>query len=80
MVNPLTQPRLSGIGLSNGLIGFQTSGETGPDYAVQSSTNLIDWNTLLITNLPSMPFVWMDTNSATLPMQFYRIKVGPPLP
>ena len=79
-VNPLTQPGLSAAGLSNGLIGFQISGENGPDYAVQGSTNLNDWNTLFITNSPTMPFVWMDSNSATLPMQFYRIKVGPPLP
>jgi alpha-L-arabinofuranosidase len=79
-VNPLTQPGLSAVGLSNGLIGFQISGENGPDYAVQGSTNLNDWNTLFITNSPTMPFVWMDSNSATLRMQFYRIKAGPPLP
>jgi Putative Ig domain len=79
-VNPLTQPGLSAVGLSNGLIGFQISGENGPDYAVQGSTNLNVWNTLFITNSPTMPFVWMDSNSATLQMQFYRIKVGPPLP
>jgi hypothetical protein len=79
-VNPLTQPGLSSIGLSNGQIGFQVSGDIGPDYAVQASTNLTDWITLFITNSPAMPFVWTDTNSATLPAQFYRIKVGPPLP
>jgi alpha-L-arabinofuranosidase len=79
-VNPLTQTGLSAVGLSNGLIGFQISGENGPDYAVQGSTNLNDWNTLFITNSPTMPFVWMDSNSAALRMQFYRIKAGPPLP
>lgn len=79
-VNPLRQPGLSFIGLSNGLIGFQISGDPGPDYAVQGSTNLIDWSVLFITNSPAMPFQWMDTNPTALPMQFYRIKVGPPLP
>jgi len=79
-VNPLTQPGLSSIGLSGGLIGFQISGDSGPDYAVQGSTNLTDWNTLFITNSPAMPFSWTDTNAATAPVQFYRIKVGPPLP
>jgi hypothetical protein len=79
-VNPLTQPGLSAIGFSNGLIGFQVSGDTGPDYAVQGSTNLTHWNTLFITNSPAMPFTWTDTNFATVPAQFYRIKVGPPLP
>jgi hypothetical protein len=79
-VNPLTQPGLSAVGLSNRLIEFQVSGEMGPDYAVQVSTNLADWSTLFITNSPAMPFSWMDTNAATLPARFYRLKAGPPLP
>jgi hypothetical protein len=66
--------------LNNGQLGFQVSGQTGPDYAVQGSTNLTAWNTLFITNSPPMPFSWTDTNAAILPAQFYRIKVGPPLP
>jgi len=79
-VNPLTQPTAASIVLNNGQMGFQVSGQTGPDYAVQVSSNLFDWSTLFITNSPAMPFSWMDTNPATLPAQFYRIKVGPPLP
>jgi hypothetical protein len=78
-VNPLTQPTAASIVLNNGQLGFQVSGQTGPDYAVQISSNLISWNTLFITNSPPMPFSWTDTNTA-LPVQFYRIKVGPPLP
>ena len=79
-VNPLTQPTAASIVLNGGQMGFQVSGQTGPDYAVQISSNLFDWNTLFITNSPAMPFSWTDTNAATLPAQFYRIKVGPPLP
>jgi Putative Ig domain len=79
-VNPLTQPTAGSIVLNNGQLGFQVSGQTGPDYAVQGSTNLTAWNTLFITNSPPMPFSWTDTNAAILPAQFYRIKVGPPLP
>ncbi|MGB7769257.1 MAG: hypothetical protein WBN22_10455, partial [Verrucomicrobiia bacterium] len=60
--------------------GFQVSGQTGPDYAVQASADLMNWSTLLITNSPPMPFSWTDTNVGTLPAQFFRIKVGPPLP
>jgi hypothetical protein len=40
----------------------------------------VNWSTLFITNSPLMPFQWTDTNALTLPVQFYRIKVGPPLP
>jgi len=35
-----------------------------PDDAVQASKNLLDWNTLFITNSPMMPFSWTDTNAA----------------
>ena len=79
-VNPLTLPSAVSLALSNGRFGFQVSGQAGPDYAVQISTNLINWSTLFITNSPLMPFQWTDTNMATLPAQFYRIQVGPPLP
>jgi hypothetical protein len=79
-VNPLTQPGLTSIGLSGGSAQFQVSGVNGPDYAVQGSSNLVNWNVLFITNSPAMPFLWTDTNAATMPAQFYRIKVGPPLP
>ncbi len=79
-VNALAQPAMNSIGLSNGLVRFQVSGDAGPDYAVLGSTNLINWNVLLITNSPAMPFSWTDTNSATSPAQYYRIKAGPPLP
>jgi hypothetical protein len=58
-----------------------TNGITGPDYAVQASSNLINWNTLFITNAAQVnSFQWTDTNAASAPAQFYRIKVGPPLP
>jgi hypothetical protein len=79
-VNPLTQPTAASIALNNGTLGFQVTGQAGPDYAVQISSNLLNWSTLFITNSPPMPFSWTDTNPATLPAQFYRVKAGPPLP
>ena len=79
-VNPLTQPTVSSITFNNGQLTFQVNGETGPDYDIQTSTNLTNWSTVFITNSPPMPFQWLDTNAATLPAQFYRIGVGPPLP
>jgi hypothetical protein len=79
-VNPLTPPAVSSATWSSGRFNLQVSGQAGPDYAVQVSTNLVDWSTLWITNSPPMPFQWVDTNAGAPPMQFYRIKVGPPLP
>ena len=79
-VNPLAQPALSFVTINSGQLGFQINGQAGPDYAVQVSSNLFNWSTLFITNSPLMPFSWTDTNAATLPAEFYRIKLGPPLP
>jgi hypothetical protein len=81
-VNPLTLPGILSTGLvsGNGQIGFVVNGQAGPDYAVQASSNLLDWDTLLITNAPAMPFVWSTTNFTASPGEFFRIKVGPPLP
>jgi hypothetical protein len=48
---------------------FQVAGVPGFNYAVQESTNLIDWMSL-ITN--TSPFIFVDTNAASFPQQFYR--------
>jgi hypothetical protein len=48
---------------------FQIAGVPGFNYAVQESTNLIDWVSL-ITN--TSPFIFVDTNAASFPQQFYR--------
>jgi len=78
-VNPLSAPGISNISVTGGQFSFIISGLSGPDYAVQSSTNLTQWSTAFITNPPAPPFIWKDTNSA-VPQRFYRVKLGPPLP
>jgi len=80
-VNPLTPPTITAPTSSGGQFSLTVTGQTGPDYAVQVSTDLLSgvWVTLFTTNSPSMPFSFVDTNG-TAPAQFYRIIVGPPLP
>jgi fibronectin type 3 domain-containing protein len=80
IVNPLSKPSFSSIGVNNGQFNLQLNGQAGPDYEVQVSTNLFDWSSLFIANSPSMPWTWTDTNAGLLPTRFYRVKVGPPLP
>jgi hypothetical protein len=80
IVNPLSKPSFSSIGVNNGQFNLQLNGQAGPDYEVQVSTNLFDWSSLFIANSPSMPWTWTDTNAGLLPARFYRVKVGPPLP
>ena len=78
-VNPLSAPGVSNISFAFGQFGFNVNGQSGPDYAIETSTNLTQWNNIFITNSPMLPFNWTDTNSAA-PQQFYRVKLGPPLP
>jgi hypothetical protein len=78
-VNPLTLPRMSSSGWSNGQFALQVSGQSGPDYEIQTSTNLAQWSMVFATNSPAMPFVW-QAGAPTNAARFYRVVVGPPLP
>jgi hypothetical protein len=78
-VNPLTLPTLA-MTMANGQFTLQANGMAGPDYEVQSSTNLTQWSANFVTNSPIMPFIWTDTNTINAPARFYRVVVGPPLP
>jgi len=80
IVNPLSQPQLTSPVWNGGQFSVTLTGESGPDYAVQASTNLVDWQTVFATNSPAMPLQWADPDSDTFPLRFYRIVVGPPLP
>jgi len=70
---------IGNISFAGGQLSFNVSGQAGPDYEIQTSTNLSQWNNVFIPNSPTLPFVWTDTN-LTAPQRFYRIKLGPPLP
>jgi acyl-CoA thioesterase-1 len=79
-VNPLTAADIGNISVAGNQLSFQVSGQNGPDYAVETSTNLSQWNNVFTTNSPALPFTWTDTDSAAEPQRFYRVKLGPPLP
>ncbi len=70
-------PNLSAISLTGNQIGFQISGDQGPDYIIQNSTNLVIWSSVATSTPATLPFSWMDTNAATLPVSFYRVLLGP---
>jgi glucuronoarabinoxylan endo-1,4-beta-xylanase len=72
-VNPPTVSFASG---GTGQINLTITGSTGPDYIVQTSTNLIDWQPLLTTNPPALPFT-VTIPSGPEPQRFYRIRLGP---
>lgn len=80
IVNPLPQPQVSSPVWAGGQFGLVVNGQSGPDYAVQASTNLVNWQSVFATNSPAMPFQWTDPAAGSFPLRFYRIVVGPPLP
>ena len=77
-VSPLAQPQIPAMSLSGGQMMLQVNGATGPDYQIQSSTDLANWSVVLTTNSPTMPFVWTNNITGGPPMNFYRILAGPP--
>ena len=70
-------PLLSAGAITNGRFGFWISGDSGPDYSIQVSTNLADWNSVFTGISPALPFFWADTNSALFSSGFYRAVLGP---
>jgi hypothetical protein len=61
-VNVLNRPLLAAATVTNNQIRFQINGDFGPDYTLQSSTNLAAWTNLFTTNSPALPLNWAETN------------------
>jgi hypothetical protein len=76
VVNAVTNPVIGPISLSPGGITMIANGPQGPDYTLLTSTNLVSWQTLFVTNSPPVPFTLTSTNSAD-PTRFYRLQIGP---
>ena len=70
-------PVLNAGPVANGNFGFWINGDSGPDYTIQASTNLISWAPLFTSNSPVLPYYWADTNTAAYPVRFYRTVLGP---
>ena len=79
IVNPLSLPGIGNISLASGQLAFKVNGQSGPDYAIETSTNLTQWSNVFTTNSPVLPFIWTDA-APNSPLRFYRVKIGPPLP
>jgi hypothetical protein len=71
------RPTVSGMLSTGGGFQFTVSGDSGPDYTVQASTNLAAWTTLFTTNSPALPFTWTDAAATNYPARFYRVLLGP---
>jgi hypothetical protein len=55
---------------------FLVQGVAGQNYTIQASSNLINWNSFLVTNPPTGVFT-VSLGNATNRLGFYRVLVGP---
>lgn len=79
-VLPPASPVISGAGFSNGQFTMQVNGDFGPDYLIETATNLgagALWLPLLTNVSPSVPFSWADSGATNATKRFYRVRLGP---
>jgi hypothetical protein len=78
IVNPLTNAILGTAAYAGGHFSFTvSSGTVGPDYILQASTNLTNWQAIQTNNSPALPFSFVDSNAAAAPVQYYRVRLAP---
>lgn len=76
-VDPPEPPSISIGEIDNGALPLSVSGYVGMAVTVQSSTNFVDWTTVLSTNLMQDEIIIQIVVDATNPQEFYRAIVTP---
>ncbi|HKW28535.1 MAG TPA: beta-L-arabinofuranosidase domain-containing protein [Verrucomicrobiae bacterium] len=80
-VLPPAAPTIISPTFTNGLFTFGVNGDSGPDYYIDTTTNLGPLAAWLpsFTNFgpASFPFVWTDFAATNAPQRFYRLRLGP---
>ena len=70
-------PQVTGLIFTNGAFRLTIAGDSGPDYIVQASSNLLNWDDRFTNHAPVPPFNWSDTAATNFARRFYRIKISP---
>ncbi len=64
--------------ITNGQFQALIGGGAGPDYSIYTTTNLNgNWQLLLKTNSPAMPFLFVDPATPNSTQRYYRVQLGP---
>jgi len=75
------EPQILSPAFTDGLFTFSVNGNFGPDYYIDSTTNLgptAVWLPLFTNSAPfSLPFSWSDLIRSNVSRQFFRIRLGP---
>ena len=77
MVNALVLPALGVPQFFGNSVQVSVNGQWGPDYSVFVSTNLLEWQWLLTSNTPILPWVFTDLQATNFKRRFYRVGIGP---
>ena len=72
-----SKPQVSTPVFNNGIFTLTIAGDSGPDYIVEASTNLISWNSIFTNHSPTPPFNWSDNNASNFNQRYYRVLLGP---
>lgn len=76
IVNAPAQPN-GEIFWDDSQLNLLVGGDFGPDYSIEASTNLMNWESIFTTNSPTLPFLWPTADVANFGQRFYRIRLGP---
>lgn len=70
-------PTINSISISAGKANLVVSGQAGLTYTLLASTDLFNWQALMMTNPSITPFMMVETNFVTNANAFYRIQASP---
>lgn len=71
------RPAASALAFSNGQFRVTISGDSGPDYMIYASTNLIDWLPVWTNKSAQPPFIFIDSANTDFKSRFFRVGLGP---
>jgi len=77
IVSVPANPQTPAVSFNIGQFNLTISGDAGPDYIVQASTNLTVWSSIYTNVSPVPPFVWYDSSASNFDQRYYRILLGP---
>jgi len=77
IVTPPAAPVIEAARWNGGQFQLSVTGEAGPDYTVETSTNLTDWFSAFTAPAPALPLLWTDPDTNVMARKFYRVRLGP---
>jgi hypothetical protein len=77
VVTAYATPGISDVSFSNGVFRMNITGDAGPAYIVQASSNLMVWESIYTNPAPVPPFWWNDAAATNFNNRFYRVLLGP---